>query len=121
MSPERAAPPAGAVGASSGSAGPSGPATLNPELAEVVETRRGRLWEWADARHIPLQTILAFVVVVAGTYLAGRLIYKLREVLLIMVVAGFIALLLNPAVTFFQRWVVRRRGAAVAIVTVLAL
>ena len=121
MSPERAAPPAGVVGTSSASAGPPRPAALSAELVGVVDTRRGRLWEWAEARHIPLQAIVAFVLVVAVTYLAGRLIYKLREIILIMAVAGFIALLLNPAVTFLQRWVVHRRGAAVAIVTVVAL
>lgn len=85
------------------------------------ETRRGKLWVAADARGIPLQAILAFVGVVVVVYLAGRLIYKLREILLLLVVAGFVALLLNPAVVFLQRHVVRRRGGAVAIVTVAAL
>jgi predicted PurR-regulated permease PerM len=36
-------------------------------------------------------------------------------------VAGFVAVLLNPIVTFLERHLVRRRGAAVAIVTLLAL
>ncbi|HZE16586.1 MAG TPA: AI-2E family transporter, partial [Mycobacterium sp.] len=40
--------------------------------------------------------------------------------LLLLVVAGFVALLLNPAVVFIQRRV-RRRGTAVAIVTALAV
>jgi len=40
---------------------------------------------------------------------------------LLMVVAGFIALLLNPLVVLLQRWKVKHRGAAVAIVTVLGL
>jgi predicted PurR-regulated permease PerM len=101
------------------------PATGNPrapgEDTSAQETRRARLWEAAGVRGIPLQAILAFVGVVVAVYLAGRLIYKLREILLLIVVAGFIALLLNPAVRFLQRRVVRRRGGAVAIVAIAAV
>jgi predicted PurR-regulated permease PerM len=85
------------------------------------ETRRSRLWEAAEARHIPLQTIIAAVAVVVVTYLAGRLVYKLREIILLFVVAGFVALLLDPAVVFLQRRVVARRGGAVALVTAVAV
>ncbi|MGH3170455.1 MAG: AI-2E family transporter, partial [Trebonia sp.] len=42
-------------------------------------------------------------------------------IVLLLVVAGFIALILNPLVLLLQRYVVRRRGAAVLVVTVLAL
>jgi predicted PurR-regulated permease PerM len=59
--------------------------------------------------------------VVAITYLAGKLIYRLRDVVLLIVVAGFIAILLNPMVVFLQRHVVPRRGFAVTIVGVWAL
>jgi predicted PurR-regulated permease PerM len=79
-----------------------------------------RLWQAADARHIPLRTIVVAVAVVAATYLAGKLIYRLRDVLVLIVVAGFVAVLLNPLVVMLERHLVRRRGAAVAIVTVLA-
>jgi predicted PurR-regulated permease PerM len=85
------------------------------------ETRRERLWEAAEARGIPLRTILVTVAVVVVVYLAGRLVYKLREVILLVVVAGFIALLLDPAVVLLERRVVHRRGSAVAIVTAIAL
>ena len=54
-------------------------------------------------------------------YLTGKLVYRLRDVILIMVVAGFVALILNPPVVALQRWHVRRRGWAVAVVTVWAL
>src|SRR6266536_3125780 len=37
-----------------------------------------------------------------------------------MVVGGFIALILNPLVVFLQRWRIRRRGWAVAVVTIWA-
>jgi predicted PurR-regulated permease PerM len=74
----------------------------------------------AERRHVPLLTILVTVGVVAVTYLAGKLIYRLKDILLLIVVAGFIALLLNPIVVLVQRHLVPRRGAAVAIVTLLA-
>jgi predicted PurR-regulated permease PerM len=74
----------------------------------------------AERRHVPLLTILVTVGVVAATYLAGKLIYRTKDILLLIVVAGFIALLLNPIVVLVQRHLVPRRGAAVAIVTLLA-
>ena len=74
----------------------------------------------AERRHVPLLTILVTVGVVAATYLAGKLIYRIKDILLLIVVAGFIALLLNPIVVLVQRRLVPRRGAAVAIVTLLA-
>ena len=49
----------------------------------------------AERRHVPLLTILVTVGVVAATYLAGKLIYRIRDILLLIVVAGFVALLLN--------------------------
>ncbi len=75
----------------------------------------------ADRRGVPIRTILATVAIVVVVYLAGKLIYKLREVLLLMLVAGFIALLLNPLLSVLQRTVVKRRGSAVAIVTAVFL
>ena len=73
-------------------------------------------------RHIPLRTIVVTVVVVAATYLAGKLLYRLRDILLLVVVAGFLALVLNPMVVLLQRHhLCRRRGIAVAIVSLLAV
>ena len=82
--------------------------------------RMARLWRAADARHIPLRTIVTAVAVGVGVYLAGKLIYRLRDILVLILVAGFVALLLNPIVVLLERRVVKRRGAAVAIVTILA-
>ena len=81
------------------------------------QTRRERLWRAAESRGIPLRAILATVGVVVATYLLGKVLYRLRDVVLIMVVAGFIALLLNPLVVALQRWKIPRRGFAVTIVT----
>jgi predicted PurR-regulated permease PerM len=83
--------------------------------------RISRLWRAADMRGVPLRTIVAAVVVVIIFYLSGKLIYRLRDVFLLILVAGFVALLLNPLVLILQKHLVRRRGAAVAIVTLIAL
>jgi len=78
------------------------------------------MFRYADARHVPLRTILVTVAVVAGTYLAGQVIYRLRTLALLIVVAGFVALLLNPLVVLVQRRI-PRRGLAVTIVTLGAV
>ena len=83
--------------------------------------RMARLWHAADLRRVPLRTIITAVVVVAVFYLAGKLIYRLRDVVLLVLVAGFVALILNPLVLVLQRSVVKRRGLAVTIVTLLAV
>jgi predicted PurR-regulated permease PerM len=83
--------------------------------------RIARLWQVADRNRVPLRTIIAAVLVVAFFYLSGKLIYRLRDVVLLLLVAGFIALILNPIVLVVQRYVVRRRGFAVTVVTVAAL
>jgi len=79
-----------------------------------------RLFKYADARRVPLRTILVTVAVVAAAYLAGQLLYRLRTIVLLIVVAGFVALLLNPIVVLLQRRI-PRRGLAVTIVTLGAL
>jgi predicted PurR-regulated permease PerM len=81
--------------------------------------RLGRLWAAADLRKVPLRTIIAAILAVAFFYLAGTLIYRLRNVVLLLLVAGFLALILNPVVAVVQRYVVRRRGFAVTIVAIL--
>ena len=92
---------------------------MNSELPPPT-TRRARLWRAAESSNVPLRAILVTVGVVVLAFLAGKLIDRLRGVILLLVVAGFIALLLNPLVVALHRWL-RRRGAAVAVVTLLAL
>jgi len=106
----------GTPGTAGGGPGGGGPGGGGP-----LETRRARMWEWGETRGIPLQTIIVTVLIVAGTYLLGRLVYKLREVLVILVLAAFVALLLDPLVLMLQRAGVKRRGTAVTIVTVFAI
>jgi predicted PurR-regulated permease PerM len=82
----------------------------------AVHVRHRRLRDAAAKRGVPLATIVVTVAVVVLTYLAGKLAYRIRDVLLMIAVAGFLCLILNPAVVALQRWGIRRRGGAVAIV-----
>lgn len=70
---------------------------------------------------VPFATIFATIATVIVVYLAGKLLYRLRDIVLVMVVGGFIALLIDPIVTGLVRRGVRRRGVAVAIVTFAAI
>ncbi len=88
----------------------------------VLDTtsRRARILRWADLKSVPLRAILVTIALVVAVYLVGKLLYRLRDVVLLMLVGGFIALVLNPLVVALQRWRVPRRGLAVTIVTLWA-
>jgi predicted PurR-regulated permease PerM len=98
--------------------GPGRPAQVPGDVATAAQARRARLRAAAAAHGVPLATILVSVAVVVLTYLAGKLAYRLRDVILMIVAAGFLALILNPLVVALQRWRIRRRGQAVAVVTI---
>src|SRR5262249_18007464 len=85
------------------------------------ESRRARLWRSAEAQGIPLRAILVTIAAVVAAYLAGKPLYRRRDVVRLMALSGFLALLLNPLVVYLQRWKVPRRGFAVAIVTFWAV
>jgi predicted PurR-regulated permease PerM len=63
-----------------------------------------------------LRAILTAAAVVVLVYVAAKLLYRLRDVILLVVMASFIAILLNPLVVALQRWRIKRRGLAVAVV-----
>jgi predicted PurR-regulated permease PerM len=94
---------------------------LVAEHRSPSDSRLNTFWGAAESRGIPLRTIFASVAVVAFVYLAGQLIYRIRDIILILVIAGFIALVLNPFVVALQHWRVKRRGQAVAVVTLVAI
>src|SRR5215831_14350795 len=102
-----------------GTAGAAGPGPTSGGAAAAPPGRLARIQAAAAARGIPLATIIVTVAVVVLTFLAGKILYRLRDVILLIIVAGFIALILNPLVVYVQRWV-PRRGWAVAIVTLWA-
>jgi predicted PurR-regulated permease PerM len=83
---------------------------------EVVGSRRSRILQRAEEHHVPLRTILVTVGIVVAVYLVGKLLVRLRDILLLMVVGAFLALILNPQVVWLQRWKIRRRGTAVSLV-----
>jgi predicted PurR-regulated permease PerM len=87
----------------------------------TLGSRLGRLWNAADLKKVPLRTIIVAILAIAFFYLAGKLIYRLRDVLLLMLVAGFLALILNPLVHVVEKYLVKKRGYAVTVVTLLAL
>lgn len=86
-----------------------------------TRNRRDRLRRSVSWGPVPLGTILVTVAIVVAVYLLGKVLYRLGDILLIMVVGGFVALVLNPSVAWLQRRGVRWRGLAVAIVTVVSL
>jgi hypothetical protein len=60
--------------------------------------RYSRLRSAALARGIPLPAILTTCGVVVLIYLLGKLAFRMRDVLLMILVAGFVAVVLNPMV-----------------------
>ena len=84
-------------------------------------TRRARLWAAAESKGIPLRAILTAAAVVVLVYVGAKVLYHLRDVILLLVVAAFLAVLLNPLVVALQRWRIKRRGLAVTIVIVWGL
>jgi predicted PurR-regulated permease PerM len=94
---------------------------FEPGPNDGVPTRRSMLFKRAEANNIPLKTILTTIGVIILVFFAGKILYRLREILLLMLVGGFIALLLNPLVDVLQRWKLHRRGAAVFVVMLFAV
>jgi predicted PurR-regulated permease PerM len=72
----------------------------------------------AESRGIPLWTIVTIIALAAAIYLGGKVLYRLRDILILLAMSGFIALILNPLVVLLQRRIAPRRSVAVAIVTV---
>jgi len=91
------------------------------ETPSQLSTRRARLWAAAESRGIPLRAILTAAAVVVLVYAAAKVLYHLRDVILLLVVASFLAILLNPLVVFLQRWKIKRRGLAVTVVIIWSL
>jgi predicted PurR-regulated permease PerM len=94
--------------------------TTQPVGNERPRGRLARLFEAADRRHVPLRTILVTAGVVVAIYAAAKLMYLLRNIVVLMLVAGFVAILLAPAVAIVQRRI-PRRGLAVTIVTLCSV
>ncbi len=83
--------------------------------------RLSRVWAAADFRKVPLRTIITAILAVSVVFLAGKVLYRLKDVLLLLLVAGFLALILNPVVGVIERYVVKRRGLAVTVTGALVV
>ena len=83
-----------------------------PDRRRAPRSRSSRLFKKADDYNVPLRTILTTALVVVLVFMLGKVLYRLRDVLLLMLVGGFIALILNPLVKLLQNWKLPRRGAA---------
>jgi predicted PurR-regulated permease PerM len=77
--------------------------------------RRDRLFAAFSRKGVPLRTILTVDAVVIVTWVLYRLLGRLREVILWILIAAFISLVLNPAVVALQRWRLRRTAAVVLV------
>src|SRR6202789_2020714 len=86
-----------------------------------VPSRRSMIFKRAEAHNVPLMTILVTIGVIIAVYFTGKLLYRLRDVLVLMLVGGFIALILNPSVVWLQHWKFHRRGVAVLVVMGIAV
>jgi predicted PurR-regulated permease PerM len=96
----------------------SEPGPVEPEV-EGPPDGSSPLLPAADPLHpIPWRTILATVFVVGGTYLGYQLVRELGQVITWVIVAGFFAVVLTPAVDLVQVRLNLRRGVATAIVFV---
>ena len=83
-------------------------------------SRRARILRRADLSNVPILTIVTTVLVVAVVYLGAMAFYRLRELIMLLVAGGFVALVLNPLVEMIERRHVRR-GLAVAVVVFVSL
>ena len=90
-------------------------------MADERRTRRKVRMPAVEWSRVPFGTVFVTVGTVIAVYLGGKVIYQLRELILIMIVGGFIALLVNPLVLALQRSGIRRRGIAVGIVTSMTI
>jgi predicted PurR-regulated permease PerM len=100
-----------------------GPSTGEPEVEGPPDGSSPLLPAADPLRPVPWRTILATVFVVGATYLGYQLVRELGQVITWILVAGFFAVVLTPAVDLLQLRLKLRRGVATAIVyvTVFAL
>ena len=70
---------------------------------------------------VPVRTILATIALVAATYVAYLLVRELARVIAWLVIAGFFAIVLGPAVDIFQRRLRVPRAVAATMVFLLGI
>jgi predicted PurR-regulated permease PerM len=68
-----------------------------------------------------LRTVLSLLATVIAVAIALEVVWIARHILTWILIAAFLALALNPAVDWFQRHGLKRRGAAAAVTFLLAI
>ncbi|HEX4244477.1 MAG TPA: AI-2E family transporter [Acidimicrobiales bacterium] len=111
----------GAVSAPSPSASAVPSPSLLKEDPGPDAPRRERLFAAFANKGVPLRTILTIDAVVVITWVLYRLVGRLREVILWILIAAFISLVLNPAVVALQRWRLKRTAAVGLVFAVATL
>ena len=86
----------------------------------AAASRQRRFFKKFDDWGVPIRTILTIDVVVIVTWTAYRTLGRLRELILWVLIAAFVALVLNPAVGFLQRHHFRR-APAIGVVFIAAV
>jgi predicted PurR-regulated permease PerM len=86
-------------------------------LQNFIDSRR------SDRRResVPVKTILATIGIVILTYLSWRLVLQLQNMIELIFIAVFFAMVLNPAVDFVERRAHMRRGLAALTVFLVGL
>jgi predicted PurR-regulated permease PerM len=69
----------------------------------------------------PVRTILTVLVTVIGAAIALEVVWIARHVIVWILISLFLALAMNPAVEFFQRKGIQRRGLAAGLTYILVL
>jgi len=69
----------------------------------------------------PVRTILTVLITTVAVAIVLEMIWIARHVIIWILISLFLALAMNPAVEFFQRHGIRRRGMAAAVTYVLVL
>src|SRR5207237_2621446 len=72
-------------------------------------------------RPVPWRTILAVVGAVVGTVVVAVILWEVRKIVTWLLIAAFLAIILNPVVDFFEKRLHFRRGLAILTVFLLAI
>ncbi|MHB8263329.1 MAG: AI-2E family transporter [Acidimicrobiales bacterium] len=94
---------------------PGSPDLPSITSSTVPRSRVTRALDLASSHSVPIRTILVVDAVVIATLVAGWLVIQLREIILIVVVAGFVAMLLNPFVHMLQKIRIPRSLASIIV------
>jgi predicted PurR-regulated permease PerM len=99
---------------------PADPIPADPIPADPIPARRtpGRRSPWAE---VPFRSILATVAILLSTYAALQVIQRITRIITWVLIALFFAVVLRPVVDLLQRRLRMPKGAATAVVLIVAI